>query len=88
VQEVQEVGAPAGQGHIFGGKGGVGKTSMSSAFAVRAANDGKRVLAISTDPAHSLGDALGAQLSERAARVETLMGTGRLIFPPNRDLDP
>lgn len=69
---------PGGEVVLFGGKGGVGKTSMSSAFAVRAANEGKRVLAISTDPAHSLGDALGTPLSEEPARVETLMGSGEL----------
>lgn len=63
---------------LFGGKGGVGKTSMSSAFAVRAANQGKRVLAVSTDPAHSLGDALGVKLSEKARQVEGYMGAGDL----------
>lgn len=63
---------------LFGGKGGVGKTSMSSAYAVRAANAGKRVLAISTDPAHSLGDALGMQLGEQATQVDAIMGSGEL----------
>jgi len=63
---------------LFGGKGGVGKTSMSSAYAVRAASAGKRVLAISTDPAHSLGDALGMQLGEQATQVDTIMGSGEL----------
>lgn len=42
---------------FFGGKGGVGKTTMAAAFAVMAAERGKSCLIVSTDPAHSLGDA-------------------------------
>jgi len=63
---------------LFGGKGGVGKTSMSSALAVRAANEGKRVLIISTDPAHSLGDVLGTKLTKEAAPVPDFSGAGEL----------
>ena len=43
---------------IYTGKGGVGKTSMAAATACRIAKDGKRVLVMSTDQAHSLGDSL------------------------------
>ena len=42
---------------LFTGKGGVGKTSVAAATAVRAADAGARVLVTSTDPAHSLADA-------------------------------
>jgi arsenite/tail-anchored protein-transporting ATPase len=50
-----------------GGKGGVGKTSVSAALAVQLASDSngspsKRILVVSTDPAHSLGDALDVNL--------------------------
>ena len=48
---------------LVGGKGGVGKTTLSAAWAVAAAARGARTLAISTDPAPSLGDALGVALS-------------------------
>jgi len=48
---------------ICGGKGGVGKTTTSSALAVAMANSGRKVALISTDPAHSLGDALDIDLS-------------------------
>ena len=42
---------------LFSGKGGVGKTSVAAATAVRLAANGKRTLVISVDPAHSLSDA-------------------------------
>src|SRR5450631_2447501 len=48
---------------FFAGKGGVGKTTCATAAAIRAAEAGRRVLIISTDPAHSLGDALAMRLS-------------------------
>jgi arsenite-transporting ATPase len=54
---------------FFGGKGGVGKTTCAAAEAVALAARGVRVLAVSTDPAHSLGDALGERLSARPRRV-------------------
>ncbi len=44
---------------LYSGKGGVGKTSLSAATAVRAARLGHRTLVVSTDAAHSLADALG-----------------------------
>ena len=48
---------------IVGGKGGVGKTTCAAALAVRSANGGARTLALSTDPAGTLGDALGSRLT-------------------------
>lgn len=44
---------------LFVGKGGVGKSTLACANAARAALDGQRVLVVSTDQAHSLGDVLG-----------------------------
>ena len=41
---------------FFGGKGGVGKTTCSAAFALAASREGRRVLLVSTDPAHSASD--------------------------------
>ncbi|HTG48249.1 MAG TPA: ArsA family ATPase [Actinomycetota bacterium] len=41
---------------LFTGKGGVGKTTVAAATAVRAADAGQRTLVMSTDPAHSLSD--------------------------------
>lgn len=52
---------------FFVGKGGVGKSTLSCATAVRAALDGSRVLAVSTDQAHSLGDVLGVAIPPSGA---------------------
>jgi arsenite/tail-anchored protein-transporting ATPase len=61
---------------FFGGKGGVGKTTCAAARAVASAGRGARVLVVSTDPAHSLGDALGVRLSSRPSAVRA----GRTSF--------
>ena len=45
------------------GKGGVGKTTLSVATAVAAAREGHRTLILSTDPAHSVADVLGAPVA-------------------------
>lgn len=44
---------------FFTGKGGVGKTSISCATAIRLAEQGKRVLLVSTDPASNVGQVFG-----------------------------
>jgi arsenite-transporting ATPase len=59
---------------FFGGKGGVGKTTCAAAAALGAAETGRRILAISTDPAHSLGDVLATRLGSRPTRVVTRRG--------------
>lgn len=52
---------------------------MSSALAVRLAIEGQRVLILSTDPAHSLGDALATPLGGRAERIQLPFGAGELF---------
>ncbi|SFU89078.1 ArsA family ATPase [Halomonas korlensis] len=52
-----------------GGKGGVGKTTVAAALAVLAARRGKRVLVVSTDPAHSLGDVFDRELGDTPRRL-------------------
>lgn len=51
------------------GKGGVGKTTVALATAFGAAEHGHRVFVLSTDAAHSLGDALGMKLGPQAEQV-------------------
>ncbi|NTV02564.1 MAG: ArsA family ATPase [Chlorobiaceae bacterium] len=60
---------------VFTGKGGVGKTSIAAATAVRAAAMGYRTLVISTDPAHSLGDSFDIELGPSPVKIaENLYG--------------
>jgi arsenite-transporting ATPase len=54
---------------VFTGKGGVGKTSLSCATAVRLADEGKRVLLVSTDPASNLEDVLESKVYEKISPV-------------------
>mgnify|MGYP003322791924 CR=1 FL=1 len=54
---------------FVGGKGGVGKTSISSATALWLANQGKKTLIVSTDPAHSLSDSLETTIGPYPVRV-------------------
>jgi arsenite-transporting ATPase len=54
---------------LFTGKGGVGKTSVAAATAVRCAAAGYRTVVMSTDPAHSLGDSFDLEMGTDATRV-------------------
>ena len=58
---------------FFGGKGGVGKTTLATGFAMLLAQRGQRTLVVSADPAHSLGDALGMVLDEQPHQVSSLL---------------
>lgn len=64
---------------MFGGKGGVGKTTCAAAAALTIArrNPGRKVLLVSTDPAHSLSDVLGARVDDSARQISG--------GPPNLD---
>ena len=54
---------------LFTGKGGVGKTSVAAATAVRCAAAGYRTVIMSTDPAHSLGDSFDLELGSESTQV-------------------
>src|ERR1700730_6075203 len=55
---------------FFVGKGGVGKTTCSSAFALAASRRGRRALLVSTDPAHSTADIFEPQIGPDEAEIE------------------
>ncbi|MBR6664422.1 MAG: ArsA family ATPase [Lachnospiraceae bacterium] len=54
---------------IYTGKGGVGKTSMAAATACKIAKYGKRVLVMSTDQAHSLGDSFDIRIDKEPTKI-------------------
>ena len=58
---------------FIGGKGGVGKTTTAAALASYYANQGKKTLIVSTDPAHSLGDVLNVPLKNQKTAVTSYL---------------
>ncbi len=54
---------------VYTGKGGVGKTSMAAATACRIADSGKKVLIMSTDQAHSLGDSFDKKIGYEPTEI-------------------
>jgi arsenite/tail-anchored protein-transporting ATPase len=70
---------------LVGGKGGVGKTTISSALALLACQRGKKVLLVSTDPAHSLADAFAQTIGDNiTALAPNLDG---LELDPDREIE-
>ena len=71
---------------LFGGKGGVGKTTTSASTAVWLADSGLKVLLVSSDPAHSTSDSLGVDLSSEPTAVEGVPGLFGLELNPEAKL--
>ena len=73
VADVDDAAVPAGieapEFVLYGGKGGVGKTTMAAATALASARDDTATLVVSTDPAHSLADTLETEIPDEPARV-------------------
>ena len=67
---------------FFTGKGGVGKTSLACATAIALADEGKRVLLVSTDPASNLDEVLGVRLSSHPTAVPGVPGLSALNVDP------
>ncbi|AAG18929.1 ArsA family ATPase [Halobacterium salinarum] len=72
---------------LYGGKGGVGKTTMAAATAVASASDGTNTLVVSTDPAHSLSDTLEAEIPSRPHRIRENVPLWAVEIDPDDALD-
>lgn len=72
---------------FFGGKGGVGKTTVSSAFGLRCARSGRRTLLVSTDPAHSVGDVFDQDFDDEPRSVEGEDGLEALEIDPEAEVE-
>src|SRR3954470_7966700 len=81
---------------FFGGKGGVGKTTCSSAFALSASRSGRRVLLVSTDPAHSTSDIFERRIGSRerelqpklsAIEIDAAEESSRYVNDVKRDIE-
>lgn len=68
---------------FFTGKGGVGKTSLSTATAIALADAGRRVLLVSTDAASNLDEMLGVPLSNQPVAVPGVAGLQMLNIDPD-----
>jgi arsenite/tail-anchored protein-transporting ATPase len=67
---------------LFTGKGGVGKTSIACALAVSLAEEGKRVLLVSTDPASNLDEVLETRLGIRPTPIAAITGLHAVNVDP------
>ena len=73
VESVDDASVPSGvdapEYVLYGGKGGVGKTTCAAATGLASASDGTATLVVSTDPAHSLSDTLEADVPSEPTRL-------------------
>ncbi|MEX0685005.1 MAG: TRC40/GET3/ArsA family transport-energizing ATPase [Balneolales bacterium] len=67
---------------FFTGKGGVGKTSLASATAIKLADEGKRVLLICTDPASNLKEVLETDITEKISPVAGVLNLHAVNIDP------
>jgi len=67
---------------FFTGKGGVGKTSVACATAIRLAENGHQVLLVSTDPASNVGQVFGLSIGNRITPIPEVSGLSALEIDP------
>lgn len=67
---------------FFTGKGGVGKTSLACATAVRLADQGRRVLLVSTDPASNVGQVFGMHIGNTIKAIDSVPRLSALEIDP------
>ncbi len=71
---------------FFGGKGGVGKTTVSCAYSLRCARDGLRTLVVSTDPAHSVTDVFDQPFIDSPRPVDGIDGLEAMQIDPEDEV--
>lgn len=69
---------------FFSGKGGVGKTSMACTTAVRSADEGKRTLIVTTDPASNLADVFEQPIGHKVTPIEGVANLWAMEIDPDR----
>lgn len=67
---------------FFTGKGGVGKTSIACATAIKLAESGRRVLLVSTDPASNVGQVFGVTIGEKVTIIPEIFNLSALEIDP------
>jgi arsenite-transporting ATPase len=72
---------------FFTGKGGVGKTSVACATAVTLAEQGRRVLLVSTDPASNVAQVLGVTIGNTVTAIDDVPGLSALEIDPEQAAD-
>ena len=81
------VGAETADYVLYGGKGGVGKTTMAAATALASAMEGTRTLVVSTDPAHSLSDTLEVDVPSQPERIRNDIPLWAVEIDPDAALE-
>ncbi|ELZ04279.1 ArsA family ATPase [Natrialba aegyptia] len=71
---------------FFGGKGGVGKTTVSCAHALECASSSHETLVVSTDPAHSTTDVFEQDFGDEPREVEGYTGLSAMEIDPEREV--
>ncbi len=71
---------------FFGGKGGVGKTTVSSAYSLKCAKSGLKTLVVSTDPAHSTSDVFDQQFGDDPRSVDGIENLWAMEIDPEKEV--
>ncbi|WP_458207362.1 ArsA family ATPase [Haladaptatus sp. NG-SE-30] len=72
---------------FFGGKGGVGKTTVSSAYGLKCARAGMKTLVVSTDPAHSTSDVFDQQFGDEPEPVDEYENLWAMEIDPQQEVE-
>ena len=72
---------------FFGGKGGVGKTTVSCAYGLKCAREGLRTLVVSTDPAHSTSDVFDQQFDDDPRPVSGYENLEAMELDPEEEVE-